>query len=116
VESELEAIKQLGEFGAHANLIEILRHGHLGTSDWHFIDMELCDITLKDYIDGKRLEIPENAKTDPCFVPFDCSPDLKALNVWTILKHIVSGLEFIHKHNYVHRDLKPQNGRTTHCV
>lgn len=31
-------------------------------------------------------------------------------DLWTIGKHIVLGLEFLHQQEYVHRDVKPGNG------
>jgi len=39
-------------------------------------------------------------------------PDL--LTLWTIVRHITSGLEFIHSINEIHRDVKPKNGIHLH--
>lgn len=35
---------------------------------------------------------------------------LGCLRLWTIMRHVTSGLEYIHSLREVHRDLKPQNG------
>lgn len=36
--------------------------------------------------------------------------DSNGMNNWDILEQIASGVQFIHNHRQVHRDLKPQNG------
>lgn len=35
--------------------------------------------------------------------------DLKEEKIKNIMKGIIKGLNFLHKNNYIHRDLKPQN-------
>ena len=84
--------------GGHVNLIAVLRHNQLPHSHLYYIDMELCDFDLHDYIHSWSL--------------YDLSgPERKRSpsNIFNITREIASGLEFIHKHNKVHRDLKPQN-------
>jgi serine/threonine protein kinase len=91
---------------AHPNIIEIIQHGRLReNSVFYYIDMELCNFNLEEYIQGQR-----------------CAPRLLS---WAsvlqygegpfftcfILQQIISGLKFIHDHNEVHRDLNPQNGK-----
>lgn len=78
--------------------------------------MELCDLNLGEYLSGKR-EL--NAKDSSVYVPGNMvfipedGPILSKLqNVWMIMFHIAEGLKFIHAHKYVHRDLKPRNGKT----
>ena len=96
----------------HRNIVKILNHGR-SKFNFYFIDMELCDLTLSDYIDYGRGNKPCPIDSDviqtlrPVFVPKD-SPSVN--NLWTIGIHIVSGLEFMHSHKYAHRDLKPSNG------
>ena len=81
---------------------------------FYFVDMEFCDLTLDQYIHSNRWDIeamPEQiVKDNPVFVPKDSAIPLKLQNVWTIMSHIAAGIDFMHKHNQVHRDLKPRNG------
>ena len=51
---EVEALIAITENGGHQNIVTILSHGRLPASDYHFIDMELCDLDLNEYIDGVR--------------------------------------------------------------
>ena len=52
VENEIRAVTKLCKSG-HANIVQVLEFGVLKEdSAWHFIDMELCDITLEGYVRG----------------------------------------------------------------
>lgn len=116
IENEINAIEKLEGIGSHRNIVDILGHGKLGTSGYYFIDMELCDLDLKDYIHGERSIGNDNAitqdSTNVVFVSKDCGLQLKLQNAFTILSHITDGLEFAHEHKLVHRDLKPGNGNS----
>jgi serine/threonine protein kinase len=99
------------------NIVRILRH------DWlvhrlhvYYIDMELCSLTLADYIKGSRHapgppELVRSIRTSfPAFILND-RVEMKMLNMWAIGLHIAKGLEFMHSHKHAHRDLKPNNGK-----
>jgi len=59
--------------------------------------MELCDLNLAQYIrHDSRLKNPP--------------PEVKAMQNWNIMMQIASGVEFLHNHKEIHRDLKPGNG------
>jgi serine/threonine protein kinase len=68
-------------------------------SPYYFIDMELCDKSLDQYISD-----------------FHSTPDTNALkedtatSIWNIMKDVTDGVSFIHSQSEIHRDLKPQNG------
>src|SRR5271155_2854199 len=122
IDDEIRAIKALRELGEHPNLVRILRDGPLEVSTYHYIDMELCNLSLKTYIHDERPKFPSSPQslpslTGPSFVEKDCPVELKIRNVCTIMSHISSGIEFLHRHGYVHRDMKPENGTSLpyHC-
>lgn len=126
---EVDVVASIRKVGGHANIIDILDYGWLegvGLVNTCFIDMELGDFTLTDYIKYHRDEgSPEiqfrtgvDGERDPAlvlkfgleFVRKGCSMPQKLQNMWTIGFHIAAGLEFMHIHNQVHRDIKPSNG------
>ena len=51
IENEARVVRLLMEHGGHQNIVTILAHGFNAAFDGYFIDMELRDMTLKDYID-----------------------------------------------------------------
>jgi serine/threonine protein kinase len=75
-------------------------------SSYYYIDMELCDLSLHEYIHrDPESSVPESI---PYFIQ-DAPSSVKVLQIWNIMKHILSGVEFIHNNREIHRDLKPQN-------
>ena len=118
VEKETRILLELHKAGEHPNIIKILGHGWLPSPhSYVFIDMDLCDSNLHDYIYGPRLvEITDaflEGNPKPVYTPRECSLLIKLRNTWTIMAHISNGLEFIHANCQVHRDLKPRNGSFT---
>jgi len=118
VENEVKVVEALRKKGTHPNIIEILNHGWLeNAGKVYFIDMELADLTLTEYIDyvfhNKRLDvtIPNTEGFNPVFSPRECSKLQRLQTTFEIVRQVVGGLEFLHNSGHVHRDLKPQNGK-----
>lgn len=90
---------------SHVNIIHVFEHGYLNAASY-FIDMELCELNLDEYIRGRKtgvyglLDWAEAAKQG--YTIF--------LTV-AIMQQLLSGLIFIHHHREVHRDLDPKNGK-----
>lgn len=105
VENEIRAVDKLCKHGAHENIVRVLRHGVLRNFPYYFIDMELCAMTLADYIYRE----PPAGESVPRFIK-DAPSTIKALQIWNIMNQIAMGAAFIHSHGSVHRDLKPTNG------
>jgi serine/threonine protein kinase len=106
VENEVRAITKLCGKAAHSNIVEVFRLGELIDVPFYFIDMELCQMNLANYI-------YRDSNSLPTFVPRfvkDASASAKALQIWNIVRQIASGVAYIHSYNEIHRDLKPQNG------
>jgi len=85
-------------------MISFIADGTIVPDSICFIDMELCDIDLGQYIAGARgvvglhgLPIWDKHNPDIFFIA-------------AIMQQMLSGLAFIHSRNKVHRDLDPNNG------
>ena len=103
---EVRAIESLSANGKHTNLIHILKHGQF--SEVYYIDMEICEGNLEEFIKGNNPQMFE-AALNPLFSRMDAA---KAVTIWNIMEQIASGLCFIHACGEVHRDVKPRNGNT----
>jgi len=119
VEQQIKALNSLyREGGRRDHIIEVLRHGWLtGTIEkFYFIDMELADLSLDQYIDyvfhNKPLpsDVSFGQSFDPVFSSKHCTAVQRLRTVFAIGSQIAKGLEFIHQIGFVHRDLKPGNG------
>jgi serine/threonine protein kinase len=91
--------------GSHDNIIAIYNHGRLAPPHaFYFIDMELCDINLEEYIYCKRTGVLGLMEWDKAI-----ADGHGVFLICGIMQQILSGLQFIHDHGEVHRDLNPQN-------
>ena len=71
---------------------------------FYYIDMELCDGNLENYIQGTEFPQTRNPRLH-CF-----ADERRSIRVTLdILEQIANGLKFIHAQGPVHRDLKPRN-------
>jgi serine/threonine protein kinase len=102
VENEIRAIAKLCVH-RHENIVQVFEHGRVPGFPYYFIDMELCDVDLSAYIDGKGAGALLAKRIDPAL-----SEGMTA--IWEILKDITDGLIFIHELKEIHRDMKPRNG------
>jgi serine/threonine protein kinase len=106
--AEARAIDKLQENKKHKNLVTITEHGWLAESWFYYIDMELCQGNLDDYLHEKKTLTYESS-SNPRF--FNATLLEKGdWYIWDIMEQISKGIEFIHSRTLVHRDLKPRNG------
>jgi len=107
VDNEVRALKKLCQ-NQHPNIVQVFEYGQLNPeSTIHFIDMELCDISLGNYLLGQELKNVVNWATvrEQGDTP---------THTYKILQQILNGLVYIHCLDEVHRDLSPQNGICSH--
>ena len=104
----METIKKLCGRGTHVNIVEVLNHGLLSNFPYYFIDMELCDFNLYDYIHQENP--PRPSESIPYFLKGAGSASV--LQIWTVMSQIASGVEFVHRQGHIHRDIKPGNGNS----
>jgi len=103
IDDEIRAILSLYAAGGHKHIVTITEIGDIPQNV--FIDMELCDLTLHDYIYCKK----DRSEDLPYFVK-DQPPPMKSQQIWNVMLDIAQGVEFLHTKRMVHRDLKPVNG------
>lgn len=97
--NELRVVKKFcGNTDRH--LVTVYKYGKLRASPYYFIDMELCDTNLDEYIYDKQI-------LGKCSSEFHRTWDIH--HIWKIMRDITQGVVFIHSYMEVHRDLKPQN-------
>src|SRR5271154_1812290 len=104
IDNEIRVLTKLCSNGGHQNIITILQHGWLNKGERYYFDMELCAMSLEDFISGSY----RTALGDDYFQPIHIASGLETFNLWRIMSDITSGLEYIHSLREVHRDLKPQ--------
>ena len=104
VDNEVQVLKELSK-ESHPNIVAVLRIGQLRNSQDLFIDMELCDLNLWDYIHGTKAR-----HSVPTFFVKDQPPPMLAKQIWNVMLQITTGVEYLHRSHVVHRDLKPANG------
>jgi serine/threonine protein kinase len=105
IEAEIKVIKRICEKGSHPHIVQVLKMGRLHGSREYFIDMELCNLNLVEYINCKHLRdeaLPFYNKKVP--------PPLRSQQIWYVMIHVGRGVKFMHSLGLVHRDLKPANG------
>jgi serine/threonine protein kinase len=93
----------------HENVIRVLQFGELRQSPFSFVDMELCQMTLHDYLYKHQgfafVSFPKLSTS----LSFKASPEQRIGLIALIMEQVARGLQYIHGHGEVHRDLKPQN-------
>lgn len=73
-----------------------------------YIQMELCGINLRQYLDKRNSAIYNNMTSSPSS-DFDIFQDIDEDLELNHFSQILEGVKYIHTQNMIHRDLKPQN-------
>ena len=108
--NEIRAVAKLCLSAGDDHIVAVLRHGPLPNSSYVYLDMELCELNLDQYIrkdwdQRMRDKVPQFTTRD------ELGPAINAAQIWNIMADISSGVAFIHSRGEIHRDLKPRNGR-----
>jgi|SRR5271155_903564 eukaryotic-like serine/threonine-protein kinase len=95
-ENEVRAISKLCRETAHPHIVSVFRQGEVKDSALYYIDMELCNGNLDQFIRDRGA-----SSSTPIIIA----------DVWDIMVQITSGLAHIHSQGEVHRDIKPRNSK-----
>jgi serine/threonine protein kinase len=99
VTKEFRAIENLYRLSKSMFLVDILHVGSFPPKEIKFIDMELCALSLSDFLEIRR-------RGDDIGSVYPDIEDTTARIIWDI----ANGVEVIHSCGAVHADLKPSNG------
>jgi serine/threonine protein kinase len=105
---EVDIMKKLCT-NTNINMIQYIADGAIVSNSVYFIDMELCDINLSEYIGGTR------KVTGVHGLPLWNKENPDIFLITTLMQQLLSGLKFMHEQGKVHRDLDPRNGNAL-CV
>lgn len=99
IQNEVRAIKRLCKTG-HPNIVQVLEYGSLKEDAmFFFIDMELCEASLEEYLRGGI-----SVGGGPTWETVCKDAAVMADKACIILQHIVNGLFYIHTMGEAHRD------------
>jgi len=114
IQNEGRALDVLMSNGHHDNIVDVLKHGWLETAGQvYFVDMELADLSLADYIKYAFHSgpLPEYCREfGPACPSRDCDKVTRLHATFVVGCQIARGLEYMHNLCQGHRDLKPSNG------
>jgi serine/threonine protein kinase len=113
VQNEVRSVEKLCAAGTNENIVAVLRHGMLPQHVGYYFDMELCAMNLEAY--SKRLWEPTSVEKTHSDLggPVIVDWGYRMKDIWVIMGQIASGVQFIHDQKEIHRDLKPQNSKTS---
>ncbi len=90
VQNEVNLLARL----QHPNVVQLI--GHTFNETQEVIVLERMDTNLENYLTS-------------CMSPYKRGPPLPLLGAVDIMLHIAEGMNYVHEHHVVHRDLKPGN-------
>lgn len=83
--------------GTPRNIVTVLKHGVYEDSAFYYVDMELCDRSLEEFM----VEYGPAASTETRLTTND---------ICGIMAQIAQAVTFIHDQGEMHGNLKPRNG------
>ena len=114
IQKELRVIEAVCKNDTQENIVKVLGTGMLKMSSLYFVDMERCDLTLREYLQGKlpTMSSRESMNEDGGLFFKEERAWLSVQKAWYITEHTSKGINFIHSKGLVHRDINPNNSKS----
>lgn len=103
---DISAAKTSYQLGLHKNIVSVFKYKRDTPHFEAVVDMELCDLTVDNYIQGDWT--PELETRVPCFATVSTS-EVTLSHVWDIMEDVTKALVFIHGQGKIHYNIEPSN-------
>lgn len=103
IQQELRAVDSLCRYEPHRNIVAVTKYGRLDFGSFYFLDTELCDLNLDNYI---YRQWTSTMHQDVTYFTTEPSSHMRMGHIWKIMEDVNNGVAFIHQRKQIHETTK----------